>query len=69
VVVAGSALADAVTVLDAVTAAVRARGGGLAMVTAAEVASHLTRGQLLAPFLDLDGCNMSLLFLPAAASS
>ena len=69
VVAAGSALADAVTVLDAVTAVLRVRGGGLATVTAPQVASHLTRGQRLAPFLDLGGCNTSLLYLPAAASS
>jgi hypothetical protein len=65
----GSPLADALAVLEAVTTTLRAKGGPMATVTSQEVASHLTRGHLLAPFLDLDGCNTSLFWLPAATPS
>lgn len=66
---ARSALGDALAVLDAVLEAVRGRGGEMATLTAWELASHLTRAHLLAPFLDLDGCNTSLLGMPASAPS
>jgi hypothetical protein len=57
---AGSALGDAVAVLDAVLAALRGRDALMAMVAPCELASHLTRAHLFAPFLDLDGCNTSV---------
>jgi hypothetical protein len=69
VVPGASPLADVLAVLEAVTIALRAKGGPMATVTSQEVASHLTRGHLLAPFLDLDGCNTSLFWLPAATPS
>ncbi len=57
---AGSALGDAIAVLDAVLTALRGRDARMAMVTPCELASHLTRAHLFAPFLDLDGCNTSV---------
>lgn len=57
---ARSALGDAVAVLDAVLAALRGRDVRVATLTAPELASHLTRAHLFAPFLDLDGCNTSV---------
>lgn len=57
---AGSALGDAIAVLDAVLVALRGRDSQMATVTASELASHLTRAHLFAPFLDLDGCNTSV---------
>lgn len=69
VVLAGSPLADAVAVLDAVLTALRARGAGMATLTAWELASHLTRAHLFAPSLDVDGCNTSLFGMPAVDPS
>ena len=66
---AGSALGDAVAVLDAVLAVLRGRGGQLATLTAWELASHLTRAHLFAPFLDLDGCNTSVVGMPSLTYS
>jgi len=66
---AGSPLADAVAVLDAVVAVLRARGAGMATLTAWELASHLTRAHLFAPSLDVDGCNTSLFGMPAVDPS
>jgi hypothetical protein len=57
---AGSALGDAIAVLDAVLAALRGRDAQMATVTPCELASHLTRAHLFAPSLDLDGCNTSV---------
>jgi hypothetical protein len=57
---ARSVLGDAIAVLDAVLAALRDGDAQMATVTAAELASHLTRARLFAPFLDLDGCNTSV---------
>jgi hypothetical protein len=57
---AGSVLGDAIAVLDAVLAALRGRDARMATVTPCELASHLTRACLFAPFLDLDGCNTSV---------
>jgi hypothetical protein len=62
-------LGDALAVLDAVLAALRGRGVGMATLTAWELASHLTRANLLSPFLDLDGCNTSLFGMPPLAPS
>jgi hypothetical protein len=57
---ARSALGDAIAVLDAVLAALQVGDARMATVTAPELASHLTRAHLFAPFLDLDGCNTSV---------
>jgi hypothetical protein len=57
---AGSVLGDAIAVLQAVLAALRDGDARMATVTAPELASHLTRAHLFAPFLDLDGCNASV---------
>jgi hypothetical protein len=61
---AGSMLSDAIAVLDAVLAALRGGDAQMARVTAPELASHLTRAHLFAPFLDLDGCNTSVFGMP-----
>jgi hypothetical protein len=66
---AGSVLADGLAVLGAVLAVLRGRDAAMATLTAWELASHLTRAHLLAPFLDLDGCNTSLFRVPASTSS
>jgi hypothetical protein len=65
VVAAGSPLADALAVLDGVLAVLCGRGAAMATLTAWELASHLTRAHLFAPFLDLNGCNTSLFGMPA----
>lgn len=64
-----SGLGDAVAVLYAVLAALRDGDTQMATLTAHELASHLTRAHLFAPFLDLDGCNTSVFGMPALASS
>jgi hypothetical protein len=64
IVPARSALGDALAVLDAVLAVLRGQGGQLTTLTAWELASHLTRAHLLAPFLDIDGCNTSVFGVP-----
>jgi hypothetical protein len=66
---AGSVLADGLTVLDAVLHILRGRGAAMATLTAWELASHLTRAHLFAPFLDLDGCNTSLFSVPTRSPS
>ena len=66
---ARSVLGDAVAVLDAVLAGLRGRDAQLDTLTAQELASHLTRAHLLAPFLDLDGCNTSVFGMPLSAHS
>lgn len=68
VVPAGSPLGDAVAVLDALVALLRTRDG-MAALAAWELASHLTRAGLFAPFLDVDGCNTSLFGMPAVDPS
>jgi hypothetical protein len=65
---AGSPLADGLAVLDALLALLRVRDG-MATLTAWELASHLTRAHLFAPFLDVDGCNTSLFGMPAVDPS
>jgi hypothetical protein len=65
---AGSRLADGLAVLDALLALLRTRDG-MATLTAWELASHLTRAQLFAPSLDVDGCNTSLFGMPAVDPS
>lgn len=57
---ARSALGDAIAVLHAVLAALRDGDAEMATLTAPELASHLTRAHLFAPFLDFDGCNTSV---------
>jgi hypothetical protein len=69
VVPAGCALGDALSVLGAVAAAVRGRGGQLAMLTDQEMASHLTRGLLLAPSCDLKSINTNPFLVPAQIPS
>jgi hypothetical protein len=64
-----SALGDAIAVLHAVLAALRGRDAQMATLTAPELASHLTRAHLFAPFLDLDGCNTSVFGMPSSAPS
>ncbi len=69
VVPAGSMLGDALAVLAAVAASLRGRGGHMATLTEQELASHLTRGLLLAPSCDLDACNTSPFLVLAANPS
>lgn len=69
VVPAGCVLGDAVAVLGAVAVAVRGRGGLLATLTDQEMASHLTRGLLLAPSLVLESINTNPFLLPAPTPS
>jgi hypothetical protein len=57
---ARSVLGDAIAVLHAVLAALGDGDARMATLTASELASHLTRAHLFAPFLDLDGCNTSV---------
>jgi hypothetical protein len=65
---ARTVLGDAVAVLDVVLAVLRGRDG-MATLTAWELASHLTRAHLFAPFLNVDGCNTSLFGVRAQTSS
>jgi len=67
VAAAGSPSADALAALDAVTAGLRRRFGGLDTLAAHEVAAHLTGGLLLAPPLPVLAGNTTL-FLMAAVS-
>jgi hypothetical protein len=69
IVPSGGALGDAVAVLAAVSGVVRRLGAELAMLTDQELVSHLTRGLLLAPSLDLGSCNTNPFLLPAAKPS
>lgn len=69
VVPAGSTLGDALAVLAAVTSAVRGRGGPLATLTDQEMASHLSRGLLLASTCDLESINTNPLPVPAVTPS
>ena len=64
-----SGLGDAIAVLDAVLAALRERDAQMATLTAPELASHLTRAHLFAPFLDFDGCNTDVFGMPASTPS
>jgi hypothetical protein len=65
---AGSAVADALAALEAVTAGLRSRFG-LDALAAHEVAAHLTGGLLLAPALPGPTGNTSLSWLAAFCSS
>jgi hypothetical protein len=62
-------LGEALAVAEAVAVAVRRRGlemgVDLDMVTGQQLASHLSRGRLLAPTVDLDPINTSAFGLPA----
>jgi len=69
VAAAGSVTADALTALDAVTAGLRSRFGGLDTVAAHEVAAHLTGGMLLAPALPPLAGNTTLIAMAAVSSS
>ena len=64
-VAGGGRLGEALAVLGAVAAAVRRRGVALAMVTDQQVASHLSRGLLLAPSGALESINTSPFLVPA----
>lgn len=66
---ARTVVGDALAVLDVVLATLHARGGQMATLTAWELASHLTRAHLFAPFLNADGCNTSLFDMRAQTSS
>jgi hypothetical protein len=66
---AGSPAGDALAALEAVTAGLRRGFAGLATVTAAEVAAHLTGGLLLAPALPLLAGNTTLAGLAAVCPS
>ena len=69
VAAAGSPAADALAALEAVTAGLRSRFGGLDTVTAHEVAAHLTGGLLLAPALPVPAGNTTLAAVAAFSSS
>jgi hypothetical protein len=68
VAAAGSAMADALAALQAVTEGLRARFG-LARLAAHEVAAHLTAGMLLSPSLPPAAVNPSLPALAAVTPS
>ncbi|MGH3122808.1 MAG: hypothetical protein ACRDND_17550 [Streptosporangiaceae bacterium] len=65
----GSAAADALAVLEAVTAGLRRRFAGLDTLAAHEVAAHLTGGMLLAPPIPAVTGNTSLIVMAAVSSS
>src|SRR6266704_3494231 len=69
VAAAGSPPGDALAVLDAVTAGLRRRFGGLDKLAAHEVAAHLTGGMLLAPPLPALAGNTTLIAVAAASPS
>ena len=69
VAAAGSAAGDALAALEAVTAGLRRRFGGLATVAAHEVAAHLTGGMLLAPPLPALAGNTTLIAVAAVPPS
>lgn len=65
----GSAGGDCLAVLEAVTAGLRCRFPQLAVVTADEVAAHLTGGLWLAPAVPVLRFNTTLLFADAVPPS
>jgi len=69
VAAAGSPAADALAALEAVTAGLRSRFGGLDRLAAHEVAAHLTGGLLLAPALPVLAGNTTLAAVAAFSSS
>jgi len=69
VAAAGPAAGDALAALEAVTAGLRRRFGGLATVAAHEVAAHLTGGMLLAPPLPALAGNTTLIAMAAVPPS
>lgn len=69
VAAAGSPAGDALAALEAVTAGLRSRFGGLDTVTAHEVAAHLTGGMLLAPALPVLAGNTTLISMAAVSPS
>jgi hypothetical protein len=69
VTAAGSPAGDALAALEAVTAGLRRRFGGLDTVAAHEVAAHLTGGLLLAPSLPALAGNTTLIAMAAVSSS
>lgn len=69
VAAAGPVVADALAVLQAVTAGLRTRFAGLATVAAHEVAAHLTGGMLLAPVLPPVAGNTNWFLVAAAKGS
>jgi len=69
VAAAGSPSADALAALEAVTAGLRRRFGGLDKLAAHEVAAHLTGGMLLAPPLPALAGNTTLIAMAAVTPS
>ena len=69
VAAAGSVTGDALAALEAVTAGLRRRFGGLDTVAVHEVAAHLTGGMLLAPAVPVLAGNTTLAAMAAAGSS
>jgi hypothetical protein len=69
VVPSGSAAGDCLAVLEAVTAGLRCRFPALAVVTAHEVAAHLTGGCWLAPAVPVLRFNTTLFSVDAVAPS
>lgn len=69
VAAAGSVTGDALAALEAVTAGLRARFGGLDRLAAHEVAAHLTGGLLLAPALPGLAGNTTLIVMAAVSPS
>ena len=69
VAAAGSAAGDALAALEAVTAGLRRRFGGLDKLAAHEVAAHLTGGMLLAPPLPALAGNTTLIAMAAVTPS
>src|SRR6266702_1329278 len=69
VAAAGSPSADALAALEAVTAGLRRRFGGLDKLAAHEVAAHLTGGMLLAPPLPALAGNTTLIAMAAVPPS
>ena len=69
VAAAGSPSADALAALEAVTAGLRRRFGGLDKLAAHEVAAHLTGGLLLAPPLPALAGNTTLIAMAAVPPS
>jgi len=69
VAAAGSPAGDALAALEAVTAGLRRRFGGLDTVAAHEVAAHLTGGMLLAPALPPLAGNTTLIAMAAGSPS
>jgi len=69
VAAAGSVTGDALAALEAVTAGLRRRFGGLGKLAAHEAAAHLTGGMLLAPAIPPVAGNTTLIAVAAVSPS